>query len=526
LTPTQGWRVEIDPRLSRIPGVDCVLLSIDSDYPLSEMRAFMPSIGDVSWPHVEFDRLLCLPPARFGASIEENVSAIYADVLELIGWSDEQVRDEFAREMRTYWGWRVADNAPVILSLLSPSPMSREIAYCDRPGMIIVGETANAVEKWLRNSVYDEKGAVYRRTVVIWLEKPLVPDEYPRTGADILKFPGAADLLRPSLECGRDLPIVFGTQTAAGPVLVGVSVPLPRHSTLKRMARVGHQSASGNASLAFASTRPKFCRLHRVDAAWIFGRDKNAEALLLQGKKIAVVGCGSLGCAIANDLVRAGVGSVVLVDPDSMESHNVSRHLLGIQYIGLKKVSGLSVYFRRMLPLLNVIGIPRKVESLGSADLRALEACDMVVLAGVSLRGETFMDTWRRASDDPAPLICAWLEEYGLAGHSVGLIGSHALSEGYDENGIPTFALTDWPNGAVLPEAGCGNEYQPHGAVDVGPTANMASRHALDVLLGVTTSSERREWLGDRARVESLGGKARVAFDASNVFRKNSWPPR
>jgi adenylyltransferase/sulfurtransferase len=48
----------------------------------------------------------------------------------------------------------------------------------------------------------------------------------------------------------------------------------------------------------------------------------------LQGARVGLVGCGALGSAIANNLVRAGVGLLRIADKDYPEIHNLHRQVL------------------------------------------------------------------------------------------------------------------------------------------------------------------------------------------------------
>ncbi len=48
----------------------------------------------------------------------------------------------------------------------------------------------------------------------------------------------------------------------------------------------------------------------------------------LRASSVAVVGCGALGSVIADGLVRAGVGSLRLIDRDVLELHNLQRQVL------------------------------------------------------------------------------------------------------------------------------------------------------------------------------------------------------
>jgi molybdopterin-synthase adenylyltransferase len=48
----------------------------------------------------------------------------------------------------------------------------------------------------------------------------------------------------------------------------------------------------------------------------------------LNGASVAVIGCGALGSVIADSIVRAGVGHVVVVDRDYIELNNLQRQML------------------------------------------------------------------------------------------------------------------------------------------------------------------------------------------------------
>jgi len=48
----------------------------------------------------------------------------------------------------------------------------------------------------------------------------------------------------------------------------------------------------------------------------------------LRNSSVLIAGCGALGCSIADQLVRAGVGRVVIVDRDVVEPSNLQRQCL------------------------------------------------------------------------------------------------------------------------------------------------------------------------------------------------------
>ena len=48
----------------------------------------------------------------------------------------------------------------------------------------------------------------------------------------------------------------------------------------------------------------------------------------LAGSRVLLVGCGALGCVVAEQLVRAGVGHLILIDRDVVEITNLQRQVL------------------------------------------------------------------------------------------------------------------------------------------------------------------------------------------------------
>jgi len=148
----------------------------------------------------------------------------------------------------------------------------------------------------------------------------------------------------------------------------------------------------------------------------------------------------------------------------------------------------------------------------------------MIVTAGLDIEGEAAVNAWRQTLDRPPAYLSTWVEAYAIVGHAVLLYGKDNLMSAFEAE-RPGFRLTDWPSGAgeVIIEAGCGNVFQPHGAADLQPTIAVATKLALDALLGRIPASCRRVWFGDRDAVAALGGVARDGFTEVNTMRQIPW---
>ena len=85
---------------------------------------------------------------------------------------------------------------------------------------------------------------------------------------------------------------------------------------------------------------------HALEAALLPGRYRrnretvsSADQLTLFRSRVAVVGCGGLGGYLVEQLARLGVGTLVLLDPDVFEEHNLNRQLLSSpEHLGRAKV--------------------------------------------------------------------------------------------------------------------------------------------------------------------------------------------
>lgn len=98
----------------------------------------------------------------------------------------------------------------------------------------------------------------------------------------------------------------------------------------------------------------------------------------LQGSTALVVGLGGLGCPVALDLAEAGVGRLVLLDPDAIETSNLQRQVLfGTGDEGRPKVEVAAERLRLRAPGIAVDTVRERLEP-SNADAH-LDGCDVVV---------------------------------------------------------------------------------------------------------------------------------------------------
>lgn len=524
-----GWHVDIGDNAVRSLDVAHFLLVVDAAFPNSQPRVFAPGMGgDYRWPHVEKHGLLCLRPTSIAAPIGDRVYLHLDDALQLLNFSDEKCSAEFEREFGSYWSQQAIQphQTPRVISLVKPGGKSRQVQFFmdNKLFRFVVADTKADAKAWLSNAGTAIGDRELLPGLLVRLKKPWRPSEFPKTvGETVRDLPDEA--VRATLLPNRRSLFLFEATTLTGPVFAAVLAKSSKSDKIKNGFRSWAQVPIEHIKRAMAQQRVERVVVNRGDASWIHGRGHSSEQVDLSARKVAIVGCGALGSEIAELLAKAGLGELMLVDGDDLKTANAGRHLLGVSYLGWNKAKGVASELQRRLPHLKIDAIYRtKFERLTSAELCQLADMDMIVTAGLDIEGEAAVNAWRQTLERPPAYLSTWVEAYAVVGHAVLLYGKTDLMSGFDGE-LPSFRLTDWPDGAgaVIVEAGCGNVFQPHGAVDLQPTIAMAARLALDALLGRIPASCRRVWFGDRGTVEALGGTIRDGFTEANAMRQISW---
>ncbi|MFY1664528.1 ThiF family adenylyltransferase [Pseudomonas sp. Pseu.R1] len=154
----------------------------------------------------------------------------------------------------------------------------------------------------------------------------------------------------------------------------------------------------------------------RMDDRYIV--ERNIPGLTtFAGKKIALVGCGTIGGYLADLLVRAGAGTgageLVLVDNQKLAPGNIGRHRLGINRLEKNKADGLQAELKTAMPSANVRAMNQDAFSVVFGEF------DLVINA----TGEQSLGGWlagelahlRSKSGQLIPLLTVWIDGAGEA---------------------------------------------------------------------------------------------------------------
>jgi hypothetical protein len=79
-------------------------------------------------------------------------------------------------------------------------------------------------------------------------------------------------------------------------------------------------------------------------------RRRGRASQSLRAKRILLIGAGSLGSIVADQLVRMGATAITVMDADRLEAGNLSRHALSLASLGRQKAIALTSHLNSVAP--------------------------------------------------------------------------------------------------------------------------------------------------------------------------------
>ncbi|VVD62606.1 ThiF family adenylyltransferase [Pandoraea commovens] len=238
--------------------------------------------------------------------------------------------------------------------------------------------------------------------------RPLQSNWPPKTVANILHWQAIIDhRTRKKLEDA----IIAEAKTDTNGLVCVVQSPRFTYAFAVVFKRSSQRSTNrATRELAYSSAViPMYCL--RIDDTHIAQRNTPGRATLA-GKKLALVGCGTIGGFLAEYLVKAGAGTnggeLNLYDTDILFPHNVGRHRLGFNSIRQNKAVALGEELSRTAPSATIRPFP--VDAL-DADLSGV---DLVIDAtGEEALGHLFAKKF--SGEAFRPFLSVWVAGPGTA---------------------------------------------------------------------------------------------------------------
>jgi len=230
--------------------------------------------------------------------------------------------------------------------------------------------------------------------------------------------------------------------------------------------------------------------VERLDPHWTYGRDQHNEVSLRQQSHVVVFGAGALGSLVIDQLARAGVGHITIVDPDFFKAANIGRHLLGAESLNDRKANAVATRIGLAHPACQLDPQPIKANVwLQRYDLDSVN----VVL---DLTGEpevrALLEIARQ--QNPCPLLIGWMEPYVAAAHAC-LLTKHNRWMRTIIDPLEELQSVTWPPDVIQREPGCSSRFQSYTAAAAMHAVALVSESALALIDGKISTSVQRSWI-------------------------------
>lgn len=143
------------------------------------------------------------------------------------------------------------------------------------------------------------------------------------------------------------------------------------------------------------------------DASW----RKRLEGVVppdVDGSRVLISGCGSVGSFIAAELARHGVRRFTLIDPDVVEWANLTRTVYGHADIGRAKTDALADHLRGIFPDIDVQTHRQTLQELGDGLRTAITDADLVIGAVDDPAGTGRLNRYAHALGVPALFVALY----------------------------------------------------------------------------------------------------------------------
>lgn len=495
-------RFAIDlPALPPERELGAAFLVIPDGFPIAHARVSVSETLALRVPHVESDGNVCfegdLGPSC-GLTPEERIDATLRCFLLqfVIPWGESKLDQDFQREARTYWSLHCKKNASggdaiSEIYAFEPRPNAPRVfdASLVLPLRWLLAGTDRQIAERLITSLGTRASQVVKTLVVqIPIEHDLTPLTWPRTREELELILESrlsnAERKKCAPKSGARAPhrvlvlsspnVDYGYMLSGGPATMCT-------------ARTG-RSRTGSRFFPVRAAQP--LSVSRLDPGWTYGRYQLSELPARRLSTVLVLGAGALGSHLVDQLARAGVGKISVVDPQTMEGANIGRHLLGAESLGLSKAKQVAQQVSRTNPACVVLHCHMTAQTW----FQRYSAGDVDLI--IDLTGEPDVRYWVESHRmlKPTALLVGWMEPFVAAAHACQLQADTLWLDGKQDRMGDLQAVT-WPPEVMLREPACNSEFQAYTPAAAAHAVALIAESALELLDGKLAAPRVKSWV-------------------------------
>ncbi len=390
-----------------------------SDYPHVMLRE--TSFADVKGFPEGVYRWVCLYEhesiVHTLVSYEDKIYDCIDRLIELLSMGSADKEKEFQKEYMYYWNSESVGSRRFTVYLDNEYQFAEmDVFYGSKEARIIerglilsdIDDREKSERKWTHhteNDVYyipivDSRGILPPHRGLQWTAKEIQNVVYGKQIEHISS--DSFQQLKLRVPRMQDLILVFGMITEQSNATFALRVKC-RNST-------GH-SVLDRLLYDVVAVEPLFTE--RKDYKYLCDQIGNSTELL--GKRILLVGTGSLGSYVALELAKNGAKNIKVYDGDDLEDENILRWAYG--GIGKKSKKAITTQFliKLLHPQINVEAVTNNINAESLVD--ELADKDMIIFTIGNSDEQLKFNAALKKAGCSIPVLYVWLEEGGIFSH-------------------------------------------------------------------------------------------------------------
>jgi len=538
---SDGWRIETD--LFYLNKPLSMIMLVKKDFPFSRPMIYTdPSLPCLEFPHIESNGRLCIWPDHISidpielSNLEDFIQSAYTLISENL---QHNLDDDFKDGFLSYWSLECSSKIKALSFCDLSNNKTRVVStlYAELLGAVF-HDTERESKEWLKKRGW--KKFRVNKSLLISLDTPWLPSEYPRTLGDlagILSTQGhdeqviASWLMNVFKNNAINPVILVRIKCPSGITVVSLGLEYSNGKTLNRKHakqtlkagfRKGHVP-NEMILLKGRNIKLQFGKTTRGDLKWMYGRDKNTSLSQISTTKVAILGLGSVGSSVVSLLAKAGVSDFLLSDNENLETENISRHHLGFKSIKLGKAKELQKRITLDHPHA-LVEISRSKWEQDDELIDKLKDVDLIISCTADWPSDVLLMSLAKSKEITCPVIFGFTESYASVSHAVvnPACSDDALKV-FTNTGELKEPVTIWNKSTIVDLPSCGGVFQPYGATELSYGHSLIAETALELITGVVPPDEfqHKVWIGNKRLVTSNKGQWNEKWIEANIDPKN-----
>ncbi|MFR9146717.1 MAG: ThiF family adenylyltransferase [Mediterraneibacter sp.] len=457
-----------------------VIICVPENWEQELIHIYVDNIYSLPFmPHIEKDGKLCLFDLE-GVLIEPNLSGIITQCVErainiLYSGLYENTDEEFVREFSSYWSY-----LPNLINMKISIPTRKEsqiLKYLWKvPKRKKQEKYSQYVQRCKNTCIYAGTSTYFqmqrlkgqqKNSLFCYIQATnfVIPPDF----REPLSINYCNKLLSMMYPLKRTSDVKKGCKSQL--LIFDIIQPNGAETCIAIFLKKGRLALTGDGRFEILTDKgnsvfPVYTV--REDKAFII---KRTDGNQYNNKKILLIGCGSIGSYMCNELVKAGIENITVVDTDLLKAENIYRHFLGMEYVGQYKADALCRYFSKNIPNINMKAIDGDIRELIREEEIDLPEYDLIISAIGNHNINRWIDNEIRNRKIDTAVIYEWNEPLDIGCHVAVISGGN--SECYEcffkrnemtGNLYDAVAYTAPDQRVSRNLSGCGGSYIPYGS--------------------------------------------------------------